>query len=51
MILMYNKFHEMSNDTIQALKYVEQCQNDNGGKCSRKLPCVEYTLFLFLKLF
>ena len=33
-ILMYNKFHEMSNDTIQALKYVEQCQNDNGGICS-----------------
>ena len=31
---MYNKFHEMKPEVMQALKYVEKCQDDNGGICS-----------------
>ncbi len=32
-ILTYLHFREMRTETIQALKYVEQCQNINGGIC------------------
>lgn len=33
---MYNKFHEMNENRIQALKYIEQCQGGNDGICTIK---------------
>jgi hypothetical protein len=35
-ILMYNKFHEMKPEVMQALQYVETCQNDNNDICTIK---------------
>lgn len=35
-ILTYNKFHEMKPEVIQALEYVEKCQDSNNDICSIK---------------
>jgi len=35
-ILMYLKFKEINPKTIQALKFVEQCQSENNGLCTIK---------------